>query len=84
MFKNIFSTKNKKQKFDVNSEIHNIVESFSKAKPLYKELIQRTHPDKHPENIDLATELSSLLNENRFNYSKLIEISIRIDSELFN
>ena len=80
MFKNIFSSS--KNLFDYKSETLNIVESLSKAKPLYKELIQIAHPDKNPDKIELATEISNLLNEHRFNYAVLSELKKRIEKEL--
>ena len=84
MFKNIFTSKNKNEEFDLKAETHNVVESFSKAKFLFKDLIQKAHPDKHPDKTELATEISCLLNENRFNYAQLIELKKRVEFELFS
>lgn len=65
--------KNKLNK-DLNDETFNIVESIVKSKNLYKKLIVLTHPDKHPQNINLATELSELVNKNRYNYRELLKL----------
>ncbi len=72
----------KKDRTDLNNETFNVVESISKAKDLYKSLIIRSHPDKHPRDTDLATELTRLVNANKFNYRELLNIEKRIVKEL--
>ncbi len=61
----------------------NVVESIAKAKALYKELIIKAHPDKHPNNILLAKELTEMLNQNRYNYSMLMKVRERMEKELY-
>ena len=51
---------------DYNKESLNLVNSISKAKPLYKRLIVLAHPDKHPEKHEIATHLSQKLNLERY------------------
>ncbi len=60
----------------------NVVEGISKAKKLYKELIVKSHPDRHPNNIEKALEITELLNQNRYNYRELLKLKERILNEL--
>lgn len=60
----------------------NIVQSMARCKQLYKELSVLAHPDKHPYNSELATEIMNEINANRFNYSELIRIEKKIKEEL--
>ena len=73
------SRKNRK---DAIKESVNVVESIAKAKILHKELIRKAHPDINPANVELAQELSELINVNRFNYQELLKLKGRIDKEL--
>jgi len=75
----LFYTKDRQ---NLNDETFNIVQSISKAKNLFKILISKVHPDKHPENVHLATELTSLVNNNKFNYRELLKLEERIKTEL--
>lgn len=74
--KNLFS------KQDYKDESLNVVASIGKAKSLYKDLIVKAHPDKHPSQSELATTLTKLINKNRYNYSELLKIKNRIETEL--
>lgn len=65
-----------------NKEITNIVNSISKAKQLYKSLIIQAHPDKHPDKKELAQKITSLINENRYNYDALVKLKNTIEREL--
>ena len=56
IFARLFCSKN----HSTSDEAYNIVESMAKAKPLYKELIKQAHPDKHPNNKDVAEELTAI------------------------
>ena len=56
IFARLFCSKN----HSTSDEAYNIVESMAKAKPLYKELIKQAHPDKHPNNKDVAEELTAM------------------------
>lgn len=71
--------KRKKEKID---EGLNVVEGISKAKKLYKELILKSHPDKHSEKEELAKEITELVNNNRYNYRELLKLKERIENEL--
>lgn len=65
-----------------NKEIANIVNGIAKAKQLYKNLIIQAHPDKHPDKKELAQEITSLINENRYNYDALVELKNIIKRKL--
>ena len=75
IFARLFCSKN----HSTSDEAYNIVESMAKAKPLYKELIKQAHPDKYPNNKDVAEELTAMINNNRFNYSCLLYTSDAAD-----
>lgn len=75
-FKWLFPAKSK------TKESINIVNSIAKAKKLHKELILYTHPDRHPNNQELATQLSEQINENRFNYSELLKLQDIVNNML--
>ena len=79
-FKRLFiSHKKRKETF---SESVNVVESIASAKSLHKELIRLAHPDKNPMKIELAQEITELLNMNRYNYRELLKLKERIENEL--
>jgi len=67
---------------NIKDETFNVVQSISKSKVLYKKLIVQSHPDKHPQNLILATELTRLLNMNRYNYRELLVLEERVKNEL--
>ncbi len=75
-FRWLFPAKNK------TTESINIVNSIAKAKKLHKELILYAHPDRHPNNHELATRLSEQINENRFNYSELLKLQDIVNKKL--
>ena len=56
----------------------NIVQSMSKAKTLYKELVKLAHPDRNPQKRELAEEFTQLLNQARFDYRKLLILQKQI------
>lgn len=60
----------------------NVVEGISKAKTLYKELIRKAHPDRHPQKEELAKEITEAINNNRHNYRGLLELKKRVETEL--
>ncbi len=72
------------QKNNNNNEETNVVMSIAKAKILYKELIIKTHPDKHPLREEQAKELTELINNNRYNYEALLKIKKQIEEDLYN
>jgi len=74
----------RKKKKTFKDESLNVVLSIAKAKQLHKRLVVLSHPDRNPDNQELATELSSLVNQNRYNYQALIELEKRIVTELLN
>lgn len=78
-FLSIFKLKKKKSNEVV---CENIVASIAKCKVLHRRLIILAHPDKHPNNKELAEELTKLLNKERYNYSELLKLQVRIKSEL--
>ena len=60
----------------------NIVNSIANAKQLYKELIVKAHPDKHPNNVELAQSITESINNNRYNYNELLKLKTIIENEL--
>ncbi len=78
IFTRLFCSKN----HSTNDEAYNVVESIAKAKQLYKELIKQTHPDKHPNNKDVAEKLTAMINNNRFNYRELLKIKDIVNDKL--
>lgn len=59
---------------DVTASCDNIVKSIAKCKTLHKKLIITAHPDKHPDKLEKAEELTKAINRARYDYSKLIEL----------
>ena len=66
-----------------NEEL-NVINSIAKAKKLYKELIIKAHPDKHPNNMELAQSLTEEINNNRYNYNELLKLKEIIKKDLSN
>ena len=60
----------------------NVVDSIVKARKLYKELIIKAHPDRNPNNIELAKTLSQQITENRYNYAELKKLQQIINNKL--
>ncbi len=60
----------------------NVVDSIVKARKLYKELILKAHPDRNPDNVDLAKTLSQQVSENRYNYAELKKLQQIINEKL--
>ena len=79
-FKRLFLSR--RQKKEALAESVNIVESIATAKSLHKELIRIAHPDKNPQKVDLAQELTELINNNRYNYRELLRLKERVEKEL--
>ena len=77
---NIFFTSSLKKRNSREEE--NIVISMAKAKRTYKELIIKAHPDKNPNNIELAKNLSEKINKYRYNYNELMKLKLQIEKEL--
>ena len=77
-FGKIFHRKN----IEIPDESINVVESIGKAKTLYKDLIIKAHPDRNPNNVELATSITDQLNSNRFNYRELLRLKTIIETEL--
>lgn len=63
-------------------DCNNIVQSMARCKKLYKKLSIVAHPDKHPNNSELATKIMNEINANRFNYSELVKLEKKIQEEL--
>lgn len=79
---NIFARLFRSKSHSTNDEAYNVVESMAKAKQLYKELVKQAHPDKHPNNKDVAEELTAMINDNRFNYRELLKIKDVVNDKL--
>lgn len=79
---NIFAKLFCSKSHSTNDEAYNVVESMAKAKQLHKELIKQAHPDKHPNNKDVAEELTAMINDNRFYYRELLKIKDVVNDKL--
>lgn len=71
----------RKKKVVEHNEV-NVVDSIVKAKKLYKELIIKAHPDKNPNNLELAKTISQQVAENRYNYAELKKLQQIINNKL--
>lgn len=67
---------------ELKHEELNVVNSMANAKKLYKELIIKAHPDKHPDNVELAQSLTESINNNRYDYDELLNLKTIIEKEL--
>ena len=81
MFRVLKTLFSRKKKVIEHNEV-NVVDGIVKAKKLYKELIVKAHPDRNPNNIELAKALSQLITENRYNYAELKKLQQIIYNKL--
>ena len=65
-------------------ESTNVVNGIAKARKLYKELIQKAHPDCHQDKKEIAEEFTQRINENRFNYEALLLLEKEVEEKLYN
>lgn len=75
--------KSKHSKFNYAEEGKNIAKGMMECKKLHKKLVTQIHPDRMP--IDLqeeANQLTQLINESRYDYKNLIQLSEKVDSLL--
>lgn len=72
----------RKKKINPDEQSKNVVDSIVKAHDLYKSLVIRVHPDRNPNNREVAEELMKLLTSNKHNYSQLINIEKQINEKL--
>ena len=65
-------------------DMENVVNSINKAKPLYKELSKKYHPDKfaNSDKHESALEIYQKITKNKRNYSKLLELKELAEEEL--
>ena len=63
-------------------ESANVVNGITKARNLYKELIQKTNPDLHKEQKEIAEEMSQRINESKYNYEALLIIKQEVEEKL--
>lgn len=70
------------RKKEKNMDSVNVVQSMSKAKVLYRELIKLTHPDRNPQKRELAEEFTQQVNQARFDYHKLLMLQKQIEEQL--
>lgn len=67
----------------INSdESGNVVESIVKARALYKTLSLKAHPDRNPENRELAGSFMAQITANKHNYNELQKIQREIEEKL--
>ena len=71
---------------DYKTSTQNIVDSISKSKGLYKELITAVHPDKFQdiEKRNKATDLASRITKSKKNYNDLVQLKIEVSEFLNN
>ena len=77
--------KKKKEILDEEVDFDNIINSSFNAKALYDKLRVRCHPDRFaadPTKIKIATEIQSLINENKNNLKSLNSLKKRAEEEL--
>lgn len=60
----------------------NVVDGMVKARRLYKELSIKTHPDRNPDNRELAERLMQEVVANRHNYEELLRLKEEIEENL--
>lgn len=65
-----------------SDESINVVDSMVKAHALYKELSLQIHPDKHPEDREIAENLMQRTIANKSNYTALIALKKEADETL--
>lgn len=65
-----------------HDESANIVNGIVKARALYKHLSIIAHPDKNPNQCDIAEDLMSRITLNRFNYTELLKLQDEIKEKL--
>ena len=63
-------------------ETSNVVTSMVKAKELYKRLAIEAHPDRNPQNREVAEELKSRISTNRYHYTALILLEKEVKEKL--
>ncbi|GAA4932842.1 hypothetical protein GCM10023314_01540 [Algibacter agarivorans] len=71
---------------DYKSSAKNIVDSISKSKTLYKELITAVHPDKFQDTgkRKKATDLASRITKSKKNYNDLVQLKGEVSEFLNN
>lgn len=60
----------------------NVVDSIVKAKKLFKELSSLAHPDKNPDNLEVAENLMKHIVANRNNYEELLKLKKEVNDKL--
>lgn len=66
----------------IGDESNNVVDGIVKAHRLYKELSKLAHPDRNPDNEDVARDIMTRIVVNRHNYSALLSIKKEINEKL--
>ena len=65
-----------------SDESTNVVDGMVKARKLYKDLCQAAHPDKHPEKLETAQDLTQRITANKHNYAALVALQKEIEETL--
>ena len=55
-----------------SNESNNVVAGMVKARKLYKDLVVKAHPDKHPNKRSIAEDITSSRTSCKYDYSNLI------------
>lgn len=65
-------------------DMENVINSINKAKPLFKELSKKCHPDKftNSDKHDSALQIYQKITTNKRNYSKLLDLKVLAEEEL--
>lgn len=80
----ILKTLFRRNKTAIEHHEKNVVDSIVQARKLYKELIVKAHPDRNPNNIELAKSLSQKIIENQYDYAELKKIQQILNNKLQN
>ncbi len=65
-----------------SDESTNVVDGMVKARRLYKDLCLAAHPDKHPEKLEIAQNLTQRITANKHNYAALVALRKEIEETL--
>ncbi len=65
-------------------DMENVINSINKAKPLFKELSKKCHPDKfaNSDKHESALKIYQKITTNKRNYSKLLDLKVLAEEEL--
>lgn len=65
-----------------SNESKNVVAGMVKARKLYKDLVIKAHPDKHPDKCVVAEDITSRLTRCKYDYAELLKLRDEIQKKL--